>query len=125
MITRMKSSLTYQTSEVLTVSDQESNEGVISDRKIVLNSSQRPRRLVSFRTRRNKVVEFLTNDLHLTPGMIAFLYSRRWEEEKCFDTWENDFAMAKAWGKSINFIDNQVLFPTLSWAAFPTLSFAD
>jgi len=40
--------------------------------------------------------------------MIAFLYSRRWEEEKCFDTWKNDFAMAKAWGKSIKSIENQV-----------------
>ncbi len=40
--------------------------------------------------------------------MIAFLYSRRWEEEKCFDTWKNDFSQAKAWGTSVVAIDNQV-----------------
>ena len=32
----------------------------------------------------------------LQPGVVAFLYSRRWEEEKCFDTWKNDFTQAKA-----------------------------
>jgi hypothetical protein len=42
------------------------------------------------------------------PGLIAFLYSRRWEEEKCFDTWKNDFSQAKAWGASVVAIENQV-----------------
>ena len=53
-------------------------------------------------------MEFLTNEFDLAPGLIAFLYSRRWEEEKCFDTWKNDFSQAKAWGCSIVAIDNQV-----------------
>ena len=39
---------------------------------------------------------------------MAFLYFRRWEEEKCFDTWKNDFTQAKAWGKSPVAIANQV-----------------
>ncbi len=51
----------------------------------------------------------MTNELELEPGVIAFLYSRRWEEEKCFDTWKNDFSQAKAWGKSLTAIENQVL----------------
>ena len=45
-------------------------------------------------------MEFLTNAFDLEPGLIAFLDSRRWEEEKCFDTWKNDFSQAKAWGAS-------------------------
>jgi len=64
--------------------------------------------LITYRIRHNKIVEFLSNELALEPGVIAFLYSRRWEEEKYFDTWKNDFAMAKAWGKSIKAIENQV-----------------
>jgi hypothetical protein len=40
----------------------------------------------------------LTNEFDLEPGIIAVLYSRRWEEEKRFDTWKNDFSLAKAWG---------------------------
>ncbi len=29
--------------------------------------------------------------------------------QKCFDTWKNDFSQAKAWGKSLTAIENQVL----------------
>lgn len=108
MITRMKVSLIYEPIENLDFASSAINEGVVTDLKIRLNSSERPWRLITFRTRRNSVVEFLTNDFILSPGLIAFLYSRRWEEEKCFDTWKNDFAQAKAWGKSIKSIENQV-----------------
>lgn len=108
MITRMKSNLLYDIVKALPFADEDINQGVIADQGIALNSSQKPWRLITYRTRRGAVVEFLTNELDLAPGLIAFLYSRRWEEEKCFDTWKNDFAMAKAWGKSINSIENQV-----------------
>ncbi len=45
--------------------------------------------------------------LWLLPGVVACRYCRRWEEEKCFDTWKNDFAQAKAWGKGTVAIANQ------------------
>ena len=108
MITRLKASLKYESVEDLEFTNSDINEGVRSDQKIRLKSSERPWRLITFCTRRNHVVEFLSNDFKLSPGLIAFLYSRRWEEEKCFDTWKNDFAQAKAWGKSIKSIENQV-----------------
>lgn len=108
MITRMKISLTYTPIKNSIIADIKTNQGAICDQVISLNSSKKTWRLITYRTRRNVEVEFLTNELNLTPGVIAFLYSRRWEEEKFFDTWKNDFAMAKAWGKSINAIENQV-----------------
>ncbi|MDP5209570.1 hypothetical protein [Microbulbifer sp. 2205BS26-8] len=46
--------------------------------------------------------------------MVAFLYLRRWDEEKCFDTWKNDFASSKAWSKSITGLTAQ------AWAAIMT-----
>lgn len=108
MITRMKSNLIYDIVAELPFEDEPINQGVIADQGIALNSSKKPWRLITYRTRRGAEVEFLTNELDLAPGLIAFLYSRRWEEEKCFDTWKNDFAMAKAWGKSTKSIENQV-----------------
>jgi hypothetical protein len=108
MITRMKSSLCIDSSEVLPVAEVALNEGVVKDLRISLRSSPEPWRLISFRTRRGHEVEFLTNEFDLEPGLIAFLYARRWEEEKCFDTWKNDFSQAKAWGASLVAIDNQV-----------------
>jgi hypothetical protein len=110
MITRMKSSLNYTVRQQRSVdTDNPVNRGIISDRQIQLDSAEHPWRLIHFVSRRGRAVEFLTNELELEPGVIAFLYSRRWEEEKCFDTWKNDFSQAKAWGKSRVAIDNQVL----------------
>ena len=59
-------------------------------------------------------MEFLTNDFSLEPGEIAFMYSRRWDEEKAFDVWKNDLAMAKAWGKTKASITNQVLLAVIT-----------
>jgi hypothetical protein len=53
-------------------------------------------------------VEFLSNEFDLAPGAIAFLYSRRWEEQKFSDTWKNYFSLAKAWGAGVAAIENQV-----------------
>jgi hypothetical protein len=108
MITRMKSNLRLDSSEDLGITADPVNEGVLRDLRIMLSSSPQPWRLITYRTRRGGRGEFLTNDFDLPAGVIAFLYSRRWEEEKCFDTWKNDFSQAKAWGKSATAIDNQV-----------------
>jgi hypothetical protein len=45
--------------------------------------------------------------MRLELGVIAFLYLRRWDEEKCFDTWKNDFSQGKAWGRNRVAIENQ------------------
>ena len=107
LITRMKSNLRIDSSEGLPIVEDPVNTGVVSDRWVMLASSPQPWRIVTFRSRQGHLLEFLTNDFDLLPGLVAFLYSRRWEEEKCFDTWKNDFTQAKAWGKSPVAIANQ------------------
>jgi hypothetical protein len=107
MITRWKSSLVIDSSASRSISDDPVNEGVISDCEIRLPSSPEPWRKIVLRSRRGRTVAFLSNDFQLQPGVLAFLYSRRWDEEKCFDTWKNDFAQAKAWGKRLVAIENQ------------------
>jgi hypothetical protein len=86
IITRMKSNLRIDSTETLSVAADSVNAGVQRDLRVQLTSSRAPWRLITYRTRRGQVVEFLTNDFTLQPGVVAFLYSRRWEEEKCFDT---------------------------------------
>jgi hypothetical protein len=108
MITRMKRSLCVDSTEELPLTDVPANQGVVKDLRITLSSSRRLWRLITYRTRRGHLVEFLTNEFDLEPGLVAFLYSRRWEEEKCFDTWKNDFSQSKAWGASVVAINNQV-----------------
>jgi hypothetical protein len=114
MITRWKSSLVIDSSQGRPISDDPLNEGVISDCEVRLPSSPEPWRKVVFKTRRGRTVTFLSNDFDLQPGLIAFLYSRRWDEEKCFDTWKNDFAQAKAWGKRSLAIENQTVLAIIT-----------
>ena len=82
----MKSNLRIDSTEALSVAAEPINAGVRRDLRVRLSSSSEPWRLITYRTRRGHVVEFLTSELDLQTGVIAFLYSRRWEEEKCFDT---------------------------------------
>ena len=114
MITRWKSSLVIDSSEGRPISDDPVNDGVISDCEIRLPSSPAPWRKIVLRSRRGRTVSFLSNDLQLQPGLLAFLYSRRWDEEKCFDTWKNDFAQAKAWGKCPTAIENQTFLAIIT-----------
>ena len=41
--------------------------------------------------------------------MIAFLYHKRWDEEKYFDNYKTDMANTKAWAKSPVSIEQQAL----------------
>ena len=45
---------------------------------------------------------FITSELTLRPGMIAFLYKLRWDLEKVFDQLKNKLNEQKAWASSQN-----------------------
>ncbi len=109
VITRMKSTFKYHILEEIAVAPTAVNEGVIWDKKIQLNSSKQIWRLIQFISPDGKVYEYLSNDFTLSAGIIAFLYHRRWDEEKYFDNYKTDMANAKAWGKSPIAIEQQAL----------------
>lgn len=100
VITRWKESLVVESSESLEYSPSMVNECVLSDERVQLRASRQAWRLISYRTPEGGLLRFLTNDFDLKPGMIAFMYLRRWDQEKSYDTWKNDFASGKAWSKS-------------------------
>ncbi len=43
---------------------------------------------------------FLTNEMTLRPGLIAFLYKLRWDVEKVFDPLKNKLGEQQAWANS-------------------------
>ena len=53
--------------------------------------------------------------------MIAYLYHRRWDEEKYFDNFKNDMGNAKAWGKSKVAIKMQALIGMITFILMMTL----
>ena len=114
MITRSKTNLIFTSSQSRTVEANAINEGVSRDEEVTLQASKEPWRRIFYKSPNGNDYEFLTNDFTLMPGVVAFLYLRRWDEEKCFDTWKNDFSCSKAWAKSINGIYQQALFAIMT-----------
>ena len=115
VITRMKSTLNYSVLALRKVSTHVSNEKVLSDDTIQLDSSKQPWRLIQWVSPEGVHYEYLTNDFDLEPGVVAFLYYRRWDEEKYFDNFKNDLANNKAWGKSTIAIEQQALMGMMAW----------
>jgi Transposase DDE domain len=107
MITRWKDNLGVDHATAQSVAATPVNQGVVSDERIALRSSSAAWRRITIETDAAEEVCFLTNELDLEPGVVAFLYLRRWDTEKCFDTWKNDFAQARAWGVHRIAIENQ------------------
>lgn len=109
VITRMKSVLKYSLVKENPVAINDSNEGVLYDSSVTLQSSRGQWRLIGFRSPEGICYEYLTNDQELLPGVVAFLYHRRWDKEKYYDCFKNDLAGSKAWGKSPAAIEQQAL----------------
>ena len=107
MVTRWKDHLVVDHATERPVAPTSVNQGVVSDEHLRLRSSSAVWRRITVETDAAEEVCFLTNELDLAPGVVAFLYLRRWDTEKCFDTWKNDFAQARAWGVHRIAVENQ------------------
>ena len=57
---------------------------------------------------------FMTSEMTLPPGLIAFLYKLRWDIEKIFDEKKNKLQKKKAWARSLNARNQQALFVCLA-----------
>lgn len=109
VITRMKSNMHYTILSREAITAQARKDGILYDKRVKLLCGKASWRLIGFKAHDGTVYEYLTNDLMLSPSMIAFLYQRRWDKEKYYDTFKNDLAGAKAWAKSENAIVQQAL----------------
>ncbi len=78
------------------------NAGIISDRTGVTNSGRRLRKIVYIEPATGKRFVFLTNEMTLPPGLITFIYKKRWDIEKVFDQFKNKLMENRAWAKSLN-----------------------
>ena len=114
VITRLKENLVIENRSVQPVAPLLINEGILCDEYVQLKSSAHEWRLVSYKTPQGQSYTYLTNNFDLEPGVIAFMYLRRRDEEKCFDTWKNYFSQKKAWGKGITAIRNQTLLAIIT-----------
>ncbi len=78
------------------------NHGVLSDELVSTSQHVMVRRIRYVNSVNGEVFEFLTNQLTLAPGIIAFLYLRRWDIEKVFDVLKNKMNEKRAWASTSN-----------------------
>ena len=90
------------------------NAGVVADELIAAPNGTSMRRVRYDDPVTGKAYSFLTTEMTLPPGLIAFLYKLRWDVEKVFDEAKNKLEQQQAWGKSDTAKTQQALFIALS-----------
>ena len=90
------------------------NAGIMSDQVGGTNSGHMLRKIVYVEPATGTKFVFLTNEMTLPPGLIAFIYKKRWDIEKVFDQFKNKLMEDKAWAKSLNGKCAQAQFMTLT-----------
>jgi len=76
------------------------NVGVLCDEHVGSSAGYHLRRITYQDPATGTIYRFITNEQTLPPGLVVFLYRRRWDIEKRFDTIKNRFFETKAWAKS-------------------------
>ena len=91
------------------------NRGVIADQLVTNASSQVTFRYIKYRCPNTGLeYEFVTNHMKIRPGVLAWLYKRRWDIETTYDTFKNKMNECKAWARSANAKTMQAQFLCLA-----------
>ncbi len=90
------------------------NAGIVSDQSGETSSGDMLRKIIYIEPVTSRKFVFLTNEMTLPPGLIAFIYKKRWDIEKVFDQFKNKLMEKKAWAKSLNAKCAQAQFMTLT-----------
>ncbi len=75
------------------------NVGIVSDQSGGTNGGDMLRKIVYVEPATGRKFVFLTNEMKLPPGLIAFIYKKRWDIEKVFDQLKNKL-MEKKHGRN-------------------------
>jgi len=91
------------------------NAGVISDTRVTtLTDAVRLRWIVYEDPKTGETYEFVTTEMTIRPGLLAWTYKCRWHIEKVYDTFKNKLGQTKARGKSKESKNMQARFACLA-----------
>ncbi len=76
------------------------NAGVVADEYVGHSQGRCIRRVIYTDPVSGTTYHFITNELTLPPGLIAYIYKCRWDLEKIFDELKNKLFEGKAWAKT-------------------------
>ena len=115
-VTRLNARACWEVVRELPVCEKFRNNGVLSDRLVVLGNRsrkakvplQQARIIVYYDKKDNRTFEFLTNNTELTALTIAGLYKRRWQIESLFKRIKQNFQLHSFLGDNQNAIEIQI-----------------
>jgi hypothetical protein len=91
------------------------NQGVLEDKLVTNATSQVTFRYIKYQCPdTGTFYEFVTNHMKIRPGVLAWLYKRRWDIEKTYDTLKNKMEETQAWAGSDNAKEMQAHFICLA-----------
>lgn len=90
------------------------NNGVVSDELVESSNGFSMRRITYIDPVTGVIYRFITNEMTIPPGLIAFIYKLRWDIEKVFDVFKNKEHEKKAWAGTKEAKSNQALFIALA-----------
>lgn len=96
-------------------SEDPRNEGVLANEMVGPSGGEAIRRVVYRDGESGKIYTFLTAEMTLPPGIIAFLYKCRWDVEKVFDEIKNKLGEGKAWARSATAKKQQACFICMAY----------
>lgn len=95
--------------------DDPINRGILKDQMVTNATSQVTFRYVQYQCPdTGTIYKFVTNHMKIRPGVLAWLYKRRWDIEKTYDTVKNKMEESKAWARTSNAKEMQAQFICLA-----------
>ncbi len=109
-VTRQKDNAVYKSIKEFDLSNTTS-DAVLKDELIVIkkdNKSIEIRRVAYWDAEKNKVYEFITNNLEISPDKVADIYKHRWQIETMFKRLKQNFPLKYFLGDNQNAIEIQI-----------------
>jgi len=109
-VTRQKDNAVYKSIKEFDLSNKTS-DAVLKDELIIVekdNKSIEIRRVAYWDAEKNKVYEFITNNLEISPDKVADIYKHRWQIETMFKRLKQNFPLKYFLGDNQNAIEIQI-----------------
>lgn len=112
-VTRQKDNAVYKSIKEFDLADKTS-DAVLKDELILVEKDSKYiqiRRVAYWDAQKEKVYEFITNNLYISPDQVAAIYKHRWQIETMFKRLKQNFPLKYFLGDNQNAIEIQI------WAA--------
>jgi hypothetical protein len=109
-VTRQKDNAVYKSIKEFDLTDKTS-DAVLKDELILVekdNKSIQIRRVAYWDAEKEKIYEFITNNVEITPDQVADVYKHRWQIETMFKRLKQNFPLKYFLGDNQNAIEIQI-----------------